>query len=322
MKKNLLFSALIAGTLCILPSAFAQTFQPGEIVTTKDINETIEVKVIKQDGSGVLCLIKDWQDHTFKPGGSSRYYDASALTRPGPPANPAAGGGTAGGFGAGAGYGGGGGGAAYGGGGAAQGGGAAADLGGTGPLSKQQIIDYLKARVGTDGPHPKKEATSKAVVEAIKKRGVNFKYGWQDMSAFLGAGADTTVGYAISDNYGAPVQMPWLFGPWDLSFTSATGFFASRDSGAKMGFVSIEPGHTYIWKIHSDDPASKWIDGKWREATPEEMKYQGGAGLVLLDGEQGWDWIVHKDMTATGGDWINVADISTRQVKRGGLRKR
>ena len=57
------------------------------------------------------------------------------------------------------------------------------------------------------------------------------------------------------------------------------------------------------------------------DATAAEMKYQGGAGLVLLDGEQHWDWIVHKDMTANSGDWINVADINTRQVIRSGVRK-
>ncbi|HMW92369.1 MAG TPA: hypothetical protein PKE54_20255, partial [Candidatus Obscuribacter sp.] len=198
---------------------------------------------------------------------------------------------------------------------------APADLGGTGLLSKQQIVDYLRANVGTDGPHPRKEEVNAAVVEAIKKRGVNFKYSWQDLPDFTKAGGTQVVSYALQDNFGPPASQKWLIGPWELQFTNATGFFASRDSAAKMGFVSIEPGHTYIWKIHQDDPPNQWIDGKWREATAAEMKYQGGAGLVLLDGEQHWDWIVHKDMTANSGDWINVADINTRQVIRSGVRK-
>lgn len=297
----------------------AQNFQPGEIVGTQYCGKPIEVKVIKEDSIGVLVLTRDWQDGTFKEGGSTRYYQASELSHLQPAAAKPSAAATDSGAGAalqGAG--------AYGGATAQQGdaAAAAAELGGSGPLSKQQILSYLAANVGTDGMHPKREAISKAVVEAIKKRGVNFKSSWKDIPDFIKAGADTTVNYAIQDNYGEPVKLNWLIGAWELQFTNATGFFASRESASKLGFVSIEPSHSFIWKIHEDDPATKWIEGKWREATPEEMKYQGGAGVVLLNGEQGWDWIVHKDMTAAPGqDWINVADIDTRQVKRGGLRK-
>lgn len=333
MESKLLHIAIAlsvtCGTfLCTARTVSAQTFSPGEIVIIQGFGETTEGRVIRQDSSGVLVLLKDWQDGTYKTGGSSRYYAAADIQHKTatPAANPAGAEPAQGG--------GGGGGGGYaqpaqqGGGGYEQkvqqgGGGEQADLGGTGPLSKQQIIDYLRARVGTDGPHPKKESVCAAVVEQIKKRGVNFKYGWQDLSDFMKAGANTTVTYAIGDNFGAPVQMPWLMGAWELQFTNATGFFASRDSAAKLGFLSIEPSHTYIWKIHQDDPASQWLDGKWREATPTEMKYQGGAGIVLLNGEQNMDFIVHKDQTATQGqDWINVADLGTRQIKRGGLRKR
>ncbi len=316
MNKILFGSASIflAAIICPVQSGLAQTFTPGEIVKCKGYGEEIEVKVLKQDASGVLVLLKDWQDGTFKPGGSSRYYSPAELTRV--TANPV-GGATGGATGATQ--------QAYTQGqaqvqGQGQGAAQAADLGGSGPLSKQQILDYLTANVGTDGPHPQKDAISAKVVEAIKKRGVNFKASWKD--SYSKAGGNTTVGYAVQDNYGAPVQQPWLFGAWELQFTNVSGFFASRDSVAKMGFVSIEPGHTYIWKIHQDDPATAWIEGKWREATPEEMKYQGGAGLVLLDGEQHLDWIVHKDQTSTlPGDWINVADIDSRQMRRGGVRK-
>lgn len=309
--------ASVSVALSSILSVSAQTFNPGEIVNAKAYGELTEVKVVKQDSSGVQVLLKDWQDGTFKPGGSTRYYSPSDLTR----ITPAGGGGQA------AGGGGGGAGGAHqsqlpamqwqaGG----QGGGQAADLGGSGPLSKQQILDYLAANVGTDGPHPKKEQFCAKVVDAIKKRGVNFKYSWKD--SFSKSGGDQTVVYAIQDNYGSPVPQSWLIGAWELQFTNVTGFFASRDSVAKMGFVSIEPGHSYIWKIHQDDPATSWIEGKWREATPDEMKYQGGAGIVLLDGEQHLDWIVHKDQTSTlPGDWVNVADIDSRQMKRSGVRK-
>lgn len=318
--KEFLFSAVLAGSFLFSSNlnVLAQSFTPGEIVQANAYGEKVDVKVVKMDGyGGVEVLLKDWQDGTFKPGGSTRTYRASELIR------PAASGGAAASA-AGTTYGGGGGSAYAGGGGGSQtqsAGAPSADLSGSGPLSKQQIIGYLRANVGTDGAHPKKEAINAIVVAAIKKRGVNFKSTWQDLPEFMKAGADTTVRYALQDNYGAPVPLQWLIGPWELQFTNATGFFASRDSAAKMGFVSIEPGHTYIWKIHQDDPPNLWIDGKWRDATPEEMKYQGGAGLVLLNGEQHYDWIVHKDQTAESGEWINVADIQTRQVIRSGVRK-
>lgn len=317
MKRILICAALAASiSVGIKVNVGAQTFSPGEIVQANAYGEKVDVKVVKQDSSGVQVLLKDWQDGTFKPGGSTRYYSPSELTRPGGGGAGSAASAGGGGQAAGGGYGGG-----AGSGGGAQQAAAHADLGGSGPLSKQQIVEYLRANVGTDGPHPKKDAVSEAVVAAIKKRGVNFKYSWQDGPDISKAGGNRTVNAACQDNYGAPVGTQWLIGPWELQFTNATGFFASRDSAAKMGFVSIEPGHTYIWKIHEDDPPNLWIDGKWREATPEEMKHQGGAGLVLLNGEQHYDWIVHKDMTANSGEWINVADIGTRQVIRSGQRK-
>lgn len=315
LRRFLILPTLAAFSLAlsVLPCR-AQSFQPGEIVQAKAYGEPVQVKVVKQDSSGVQVLLKDWQDGTFKEGGSTRYYSPSELSRIGAASSGAAA--------ASAGYGGNAsGGSASAGGGGANVPAAPADLGGTGLLSKQQIVDYLRANVGTDGPHPRKEEVNAAVVEAIKKRGVNFKYSWQDLPDFTKAGGTQVVSYALQDNFGPPASQKWLIGPWELQFTNATGFFASRDSAAKMGFVSIEPGHTYIWKIHQDDPPNQWIDGKWREATAAEMKYQGGAGVVLLDGEQHWDWIVHKDMTANSGDWINVADINTRQVIRSGVRK-
>ncbi len=309
--------ALSAFSAAFASASFAQNFNPGEIVSVRRMGETVDVKVIGQDASGVHVLLKDWQDGTFKPGGSSCYYPASELFRKGAEpqsassvnsvnsanlanagaaVQPASAGHEAG---------------------------NANELAGSGPLSKAQIIDFLKARVGTDGPHPKKESISSFLVEEIKKRGVSFKYNsLRDLSDLSKAGADQRVNYALQDNFGVPVKEPWLYGAWELQFTNATGFFASRDSVAKLGFLAIEPGHTYIWKIHEDDSPNKWIEGKWRQASSSEMKYQGGAGIVLLNGEQNDDYIVHKDQTAQAGqDWINVADLSTRQVRRGGLRK-
>ena len=191
---------------------------------------------------------------------------------------------------------------------------------GDAPFTKQEIIDILKARIGTDGPHPKKEAVNLELRELIKKRGVSFRYSYVDLPDFSKVGGDSTVRDAIEANFGTPKPQQWLWGEWNVSTTS-TRTFSLGDAVNKMGFLVIEPDGKYLWKIKADDDASKWIDGKWREPTADEMKWMGGAGVVLLGGEQGYDWIVHRDYTADDGkDWITIAIINSRQTFRSGLR--
>lgn len=188
------------------------------------------------------------------------------------------------------------------------------------PMTKQEIIDILKARIGTDGPHPKKEAVNLELRELIKKRGVSFRYSYVDLPDFSKVGGDSTVRDAIEANFGTPKPKQWLWGEWNVS-TTATRTFSLNDAVNKMGFLVIEPDGKYLWKIKADDDAKKWIDGKWREPTADEMKWMGGAGVVLIGGEQGYDWIVHRDYTATDGqDWITIAVIHSRQMFRSGLR--
>ena len=183
------------------------------------------------------------------------------------------------------------------------------------PLTRQEILETLTARIGTDGPHPKREMICKEIREEIKKRGVNFKYATlTDMTPIFKAGGNSSVTDAIAANFGVPRTLAWLMGEWDVSVT-----FVSAGTGAKLGFISIEPNHKYLWKLGADDDPKKWIDGKWRDATSDEMRFNGGAGIVLLGGEQGYDWIVHRDYTAQEGqEWINIADLASRQIKRGG----
>lgn len=188
---------------------------------------------------------------------------------------------------------------------------------GTGPIARQQIVDYLQARIGTDGPHPKRDEVIEDVIAQVKKRGVSFKTSWSDPPDLSKAGGNMALDYVLQANYGAPPTMAWLCDEWDMVFTSV-----SMQQAHNLGFLAIEKDNKYLWKLHATDAPDKWINGKWRQATPQEMKYYGGAGIVLLDAEQGWDWIVHKDDHAVKGqEWINVADLSTRQVRRGGKRK-
>jgi hypothetical protein len=314
------FKIVFSG-LCSLAIVFsysipanAQEFNAGEIVLYNDSGKDVEGRVISQNQFGVLVLKKDWQDHTFHTGGSSMYMAPSALKHKtaipnagitNQPVNSSAGNSSRGSSGA-----------------------ApntdstvvpsSAGLAGTGLLSKQEIISYLQAQIGTNGPHPGREEICKQLCKVIKARGVNFKS--KDDSEFNRAGADTAVTYTIGECYGPPVTLDWLMGEWDVSYTNAFGY-GSRDDGAKLGFVSIEPDGKYLWKLGPNDPPPKWINKTWRFATPAEMKYQGGVGIVLQNGEEGKDWIVHKDNNANPNqDWINIADVDYRQTRRGGQR--
>jgi hypothetical protein len=74
---------------------------------------------------------------------------------------------------------------------------------------------------------------------------------------------------------------------------------------------------TYVWKAGAKDSTN----GKWRKATKEEMKYQGGDGIVLLKAKGGEDWIVMKDMNPyIKFEGIVVAQVNSRAIKEHGSR--
>lgn len=284
----------------------APSFKPGEIVIVSMYGKPEEAQVVKVLPDGVQVRQKDWQDGTYKADGPTRHYSLAEVKRkeaaadnpadsatptPGKPteARPAQ---------------------------------AIVDQGENGPpMTKEEIIDILKARIGTDGPHPQKEAVNLELRELIKKRGVSFRYSTlSDRHLFTQVGGIGSMIDAVEANYGKPKPKSWLWGEWNISTTS-TRTFSLSNAVNQMGFLVIEPDGKYLWKVKADDETKNWIDGKWREPTADEMKWMGGAGVVLIGGEQGYDWIVYRDYTADDGkDWITIAVINSRQTFRSGLR--
>ena len=202
---------------------------------------------------------------------------------------------------------------------------------GAGLMTKEEIIEYLRTRVGTDGPHPKKEQVSKELVGMIKRRRVNFRLPPNDLHQISKVGGnDTTydVKSAIQHNYGPPTPSSWLMGTWNMIIVGATvdtapgdGYiYRQNESAARMGFLSINPNGTYVWKVSAKDPPSKYVKGAWRKATAKEMLDQGGEGVVWFKGESGEDWIVTKSTNPYHkGDHITVALLSL--TYRGGQRR-
>lgn len=277
-------------------------FKPGEIVIVPMYGKQEEAQVVRTDAAGVTVRQKDWQDGTYKADGPTRHYNFADVTRkqtanaavgtsaPAPAAIPAP---------------------------ASN---AATNPEPDRPMSKQEIIDYLKTRIGTDSPHPQKETVNLALRELIKKRGVSFRYDSAEMHEFTKVGGARMLSDAMQANFGTPKPMSWLVGEWNVS-TTATRTFNLGNAVNKMGFLVIEEGGKFLWKIKADDEAKNWIDGKWRAATAEEMNWMGGAGVVLQGGEQGYDWIVYRDYTSDDGkDWITISIINSRQTFRNGQR--
>lgn len=200
-----------------------------------------------------------------------------------------------------------------------------------GLLTQADILNFLQTRLG-DQPfaHPQREQIKKELAEMIKKRGVNFRYqNLSDFSNQLGKyGASSEIIFPLQANYGAPTKEPWLIGKWSLSKIGATVDYKGNDGyiyrqteiGVKdVGSVIITADGNYTWNI---DVPKGVAQGTWRKAKPEEMPYQGGDAIVLQKAKGGVDWIVHQDrVTELKGDWINIAQLDSRQIREGGFRE-
>lgn len=197
---------------------------------------------------------------------------------------------------------------------------------GSGLMTTQEILVFLQDRLG-DKPFQlnssKREAIFIELGQTIMRRGVNFRY--ETLSQFsndLGKfGAPSTVIFPIQANYGAPTNHGWYIGTWNTSITSVGRRVII---GAKAGFLTIKANGTYVWKLYPTDPPASYVKGSWRKATPEEMavSYQGGDGLVLLKGKEGYDWLVRQDRETTlSGDWIWIANLNASAQREEGKRR-
>ena len=197
---------------------------------------------------------------------------------------------------------------------------------GRGLMTTQEILAFLQDRLG-DKPfeiaYSKREAIFKELGQTVMRRGVNFRY--ETLSQFsndLGKfGTPSTVIFPIQANYGAPTNHGWYIGTWNTSVTSVGRRVII---GAKAGFLTINANGTYVWKLYPTDPPASYVKGSWRKATPEEMavSYQGGDGLVLLKGKEGYDWLVRQDRETTlSGDWIWIANLNARAQRESGKRR-
>jgi len=186
-----------------------------------------------------------------------------------------------------------------------------------GPLmTQQEILGFLSARIGSDPwRHPKKAEVVAELAALIRRRGVDFRY--QSSSDFgtkliNSGGNESTIPFAIQDNFGPPNTLEWLHGTWDMvkiaptvDYVKGGWIYRRGEVGATSGSLVIRSGGTYDWN---------GITGRYRPATEDEtaISYRGGGSVVLLAAKTGYDWIVLKDRKPDTGDWITVQEYRSR----------
>ena len=209
---------------------------------------------------------------------------------------------------------------------------ATAPGGGIGLMSQGEILEYLRARIG-DNPwtHPQKPQVIEALAAEIRRRGVDFTY--ETLSEFStrltnSGGNETTIPNSIGYNYGPPTEPEWHLGTWDMVVIGSTvdvvrgdRIYRQGEIGAKTGFIQVAADGSYVWKLYAQDPPSAYVHGRWRPATEQEMRYQGGAGIVLLGGKSGENWLMRADRKPGGEDDMVVSLVETWAQREFGTRR-
>jgi hypothetical protein len=204
--------------------------------------------------------------------------------------------------------------------------------GGTGLMSQGEVLEYLRARIGEDPwTHPQKAQVIEALAAEIRRRGVDFTY--ETLSEFStqltnSGGNETTIPNAIGYNYGPPTEPEWHLGTWDMVVIGSTvdvvrgdRIYSQGEIGAQTGFIQVAADGSYIWKLYAQDPPSAYVHGRWRPATEQEMRYQGGAGIVLLGGKSGENWLMRADRKPGGEDDMVVSLVDYWAQRELGTRR-
>ncbi|HEX8287430.1 MAG TPA: hypothetical protein VF556_05515 [Pyrinomonadaceae bacterium] len=200
---------------------------------------------------------------------------------------------------------------------------------GSGLMTQAEILSFLQTKLG-DKPfqNPRREEIKKELAEMIKVRGLDFRFDstadfYSKLNKYVAMTSDIT--FPLSYNYGAPTRESWLTGAWQLGKIGAAVDYEKNNriyrqgeiGVGNVGALTIKADGTYVWNAGAKNSTG----GKWRKATREEMKDQGGDGIVLLKAKGGEDWIVMHDRNTTlKGDWINIYQLNWRQIKEYGSR--
>lgn len=188
-----------------------------------------------------------------------------------------------------------------------------------GLITKEELFSRLRAALPGGPADPNAPAVIGALIDEIKQRGVQyFKLVPAEIYRLVRRDPKLDLVATIEHNYDPPCKPDWLLGTWNLlavggpvEYKPGEGYvYRQKGSPAKSGTLTLNPDGTYRWKPGPDESV---ITGNWREATPTEMWLQGGAGLVLLRGETGQDWIARRAINRSfKGEYLDLAALDPR----------
>jgi hypothetical protein len=193
------------------------------------------------------------------------------------------------------------------------------------PLTEAEVLSYMRQQLGPNKENA--QQANKDLGALVKARGTNFMYLYgrvmdnpnstfpDEISALM---LNSDAAGPLSHNYGPPNTKEQLFGTWETNTLGLPTHTYEEDkrithlelSNAKSGTVSILPGNRYRWQS-----ASGLVEGTWRDARPDEMGDQGGAGIILENAKDGKKWVAYKYRAATAHEYLGLAEVDNRNMR-------
>jgi len=277
-------------------------FQGGEDVFVTPGVQELKGRVVRQDKWGVLVAFPS-PDGQYRAGGQQQYFqpkDVRRAAKPQPnpnpdrgpePKKPEVGGNRT----------------------------PVADAPEGPPLTAEDVLGYLKERIGSDPLfHPKKVQVLEDLKALIRKRGVGFNYRERpdfEKAMNVQGDNDQSIREEMYHNVGAPVKLDWVMGAWDLFYATTSRdrlddrWVSEEHRKGTNGVLTIKPDKTYVWANPAGGAGD--IAGTWREATSEEMRgvHKGGAGIVLNRALGGGQWLIKEhDLVPSASDKISLGN--------------
>jgi hypothetical protein len=196
------------------------------------------------------------------------------------------------------------------------------------PFTRAELLAYLRTIPHSQNysSYADMKAAHDKLARLIKIRGVDFVLPMAKFDRdFHQGGASSEVMLAIAEHYRStetaapappsPTTLTAFAGRWTMGIAGMSTTHRTQGStvirtdsgtGARGGFLEIDPNGTYVWKLLPSDPPEKYFRGQWRAASDVGLQSDVSA-IFLLKAYEGADWIVTHRRSNGPGEKITVA---------------